>query len=190
MQPYPYEGLGISYLRLLEDHTGFRCKSVSLYEADDVGFDRFIEEMTNCSKASKSNATSPCNCDIGAAGWFETAARGHVDFLPPYVEDELRVVVHIDDISTRNNTLFFISCFTPGVWICVAFLVAMFTNLRLLDRSYYLNHNYIPLPASTPFLNRLRHFLLKKRVLFRLRKSFITTCAFFTSLNRVFQQLF
>lgn len=180
-QPHGFDGIGIDYLLHLQEHLGFKCTSILLYnntEEKGIGFTSFIRNMESCTTDAGTIPFSPeCSCDIGVGGWMLNRERqGRVDFLPPFVIDGYEVLVHVDSTSSSTGGAFFLTAFSISVWGSVLTLCVVFTFLKLLDRRFAPpDHSFTPLPATESRARRLKHFLLKSQIPLRLRKAVEST---------------
>lgn len=172
----------MGYLHKLQEEANFSCLSVERYEGENVGFTDFIYHLENCTTPRGDvNQTDPnCKCDIGTAGFaINTERIGRVDYIDEFVSGSYRVMTHVDSARTSNSGTFFITTFSPSVWISIVGLAAIFTFLKLLDRRFAPpDESYLPLPRSESRLRRTRHFLLRSRIFFRLRKAMESTRMF------------
>lgn len=120
------------------------------------------------------NSSDPrCKCEIGAAGFGINPERmDRADFVADFATDNYRVITHIDNTATTTGDAFFLTSFGLGVWMAILSLVLLFTFLKLLDRRFAPpDESYTPLPRSECRFKRNKHFLLKSKVFFRLRKA-------------------
>lgn len=165
----------------LQEHLGFRCDSLLLYnntEEKGIGFTSFIRNMENCTTDAGTIRISPeCPCHMGVGGWMLNRERlGRVDYLPPFVIDGYEVLVHVDSTSSSTGGAFFLTAFSVSVWGSVFALFVVFTFLKLLDRRFAPpDQSFTPLPATEPRSRRLKHFLLKSRIPLRFRKAVQST---------------
>lgn len=173
----------MEYLLEMEATLGFRCISLDIGNEDGKGvrFNSVVEKMNRCTTAQGTmRDTVDCNCDMAVGGWFETAERrGKVDFLPPFMIDGIAIAVHMDETSAATEGAFFLKAFSIEVWGLVVALGVTFTLLKMLDRRFVPPDNtYEPLPSTESRYRRMLHFLLKSRILYRLRKAFQSTSMF------------
>lgn len=159
----------------------FTCDSLKLYSNEEnVHFNAVVNHLHDCTTSSGEIRDSPeCQCDMAVGGWFQNPERfGRVDFLPPFVPDGMSVLVHTDNTSSSSAGAFFITAFSVPVWIFILVLISALTFLKILDRRFVLldTDTYQPLPKTVPRFRRMRHYLLKSRILYRLRKALQSTC--------------
>lgn len=122
-----------------------------------------------------------CQCDMGVGGWFLNRDRiGKVDFLPPFALDGISVITRIDQTSSSvSKGAFFITVFSLSVWGLILALVVVFALLKMLDvRFAPPDDSYRPLPDSESCIRRLKHYILKSRLLRRMRRAVQSTCTF------------
>lgn len=172
----------MNYLNKLQERTDFSCSSVQRYDGENVGFTDFIYHLESCTAP---NGTIPrndpsCKCDIGVAGFAMNNERfGRVDYLVDFVSGDYRVITHIDNTKTSTSGTFFITTFSPSVWLGIVGLSVVFIFLKLLDRRFAPpDGSYQPLSKSENWFRRWRHFLLRSRIPFRLRKAVESTRTF------------
>lgn len=180
-EQFGFGGLAIDYLKGLQEKTGFSCKSVSLFRhGHQVGFTDFIYFLENCTtpEGMVRQNDPDCVCDIGTAGFGSNSERiGRVDYIEEFAHSNYRVVTHIDNTSTMTGGAFFITSFSISVWVSILGLAGAFTFLKLLDRRFSPpDETYEPLPRSENWFRRWRHFLLRSKIPFRLRKAVESTC--------------
>eukprot|EP00177_Eucheuma_denticulatum_P007571 GFKZ01013782.1.p1 GENE.GFKZ01013782.1~~GFKZ01013782.1.p1 ORF type:complete len:366 (+),score=25.83 GFKZ01013782.1:602-1699(+) len=98
---------------------------------------------------------------------------GRVDFLPSFLNDDIRVITHVDNTAERLDGAFFLTSFSPEVWLAIVSLMVIFVLLKLLDASFApaLSNNAPPVPPNASWRLRTAHFLLKNNILFRVRKA-------------------
>lgn len=189
MTQFGFEGRAIQYLYGLERKLGFSCSSLNLFkDGNQTGFTDFIYKMERCTVApGVVNQDDPsCLCDIGAAGFANNPQRmGRVDFVSNFANDEYRVITHVDNTATTTGGAFFITSFSLGTWMAVLSLAVLFTFLKLLDRRFAPPEDaYKPLKSGYWF-QRKRHFVLKSKLFFRLRKATESTRKYNQSNRRV-----
>lgn len=134
--------------------------------------------MNSCTENGTIKNSPNCQCDIGVAGWLLNEDRlGLVDYLPPFVLDEIVVYTHIDNTAASTSGTFFITTFTTVVWVCIGGLTIFFTILKMLDRRFApIEHAFEPLPRNFSRFRRCKHVLLKGKILYRLRKAIQSSC--------------
>ncbi|CDF32227.1 unnamed protein product [Chondrus crispus] len=174
-----------SFSRQLENVPLRCCAAVSyptLYRDESkevsVPFNSIVEKMDRCVTEEGTMREDPdCNCDMAVGGWMESDTRlGKVDFLPPFLIDGIGIATHVDETSVASAGAFFLTAFSLAVWGLVVMLSVVFTFLKMLDRRFVPpDDSYTPLPASEPRLRRIRHYLLKSRIPYRLRKALQST---------------
>lgn len=109
---------------------------------------------------------------------------GRADFPADFAADNYRVITHVDNTAKSTGNAFFLTSFSLGVWLAILSLVILFTFLKLLDRRFAPpDENYIPLSRSEKWFQRKKHFLLKSRLFFRLRKAIESTGAFTSEIS-------
>lgn len=166
----------MEYLRLLQDRLGFSCSNFSQYtepSANSVLFTSFIHRLEKCSRGGMTLDDPACQCDIGAAGWNINKDRIHrVDFVQPFVFDPYRALTHIDNLNSTAGDAFFLTTFSVSVWASIVALVVIFTFLKMLDRRFApADDSFIPLSWKYSRFERMKHYLLKSRILYRLRRA-------------------
>lgn len=102
--PEGFDGLGIKYVRDLEDALNFKCASLAEYEPENeqfrgfTGLTRYFEDCAN------GGDSSGCNCDVAVSGFANTADRvSRVDFPAPYAFDSFSAVEHKDGIKNSRS---------------------------------------------------------------------------------------
>lgn len=173
-----FSGLGMEYFDLLQDRLGFQCKTFQEYSNEDTSFTSFIYYMSNCTRDGEIPPSfTNCTCDIGIAGFGMNEERnGLVQFVQPFLSDPHRVATHVDYTHSKQRSTFFLTAFSFRVWIAVLSLIVLFTFLKMLDRRFSPpDQSYTPLSRDSSTFRRLRHYLLKSKVLFRLRKALMST---------------
>lgn len=183
-QPYKFGGIAMEYLLKLQDVLGFRCISLDIDDGGDEGvpFNSIVEKMDRCVTEEGTMREDPdCNCDMAVGGWMESDTRlGKVDFLPPFLIDGIGIATHVDETSVASAGAFFLTAFSLAVWGLLVMLSVVFTFLKMLDRRFVPpDDSYTPLPASEPRLRRIRHYLLKSRIPYRLRKALQSTRTYY-----------
>lgn len=171
--------MAFDYLAKLGEIVGLRCESVSLYN-NGTGFTKFIHDMYTCTENGVIRNGTNCKCDIGIAGWMLNEERfGLVDFLPPFMIDEVVVATSIENTSRSSDAVFFLKSFTTPVWLGIGGLIALFTFLKMLDRRFAPpDSSFKPLPKTASRFRRYRQVLLKSKIPFRLRKAAQSTSMF------------
>lgn len=189
-----FGGIGIKYLKLLEERSGFKCASLKEYKSrdaisSDIGekniFDQFIDEMSSCTLPGEGiidPLNKNCTCDFGVGGWSINEFRlGRVDFLPPFAFDTFRVATNRDN-TVPEVGVFFLRTFTGAVWATVFGMIVMFTILKFLDK------DFAPWTeverqdgGNNSKSSKIHHFLLKSRIPYRIRYSLQSTCKSFSS---------
>lgn len=170
------DGMAVTYLEDLESSVNFTCAQL---EVMTIKFTAFIFAMEECYRNSSS--TSPiCNCDVGIGGWMLTQQRlGRVQYLPPFVRDDMRVVTHVDNTYTATGNPFFVTTFTPTVWVAIAGLMICWSLIKMLDRRFVPRDNsFKAMSLEANCYKRTKHILLKSNLGRRLRKAVQSTCAF------------
>lgn len=95
-----------------------------------------------------------------------------MDFVEEFSNSDYCVITHIDNTSTTTGGAFFLTSFSLTVWIGILGLAATFTFLKLLDQRFSPPENsYEPLSRSENRFRRWRHFVLRSKIPFRLRKA-------------------
>lgn len=175
VEPFHKDGLAIRYLHQLERQTNFKCNELDDL-SDEYGFTDFIEEMWACQN-DKNSKSRICKCDAGVGGWMQTRKRhGLVDYLPIFMHDDIRVITHIHNTDMSSSGLFFITTFTTNVWLAIAGLLVVWTFLKMLDRRFVPpDESFKPLPSTSPWYSRQKHFVMKSNIPRRLRKSLQST---------------
>jgi len=171
-----FGGLAIDYLNILERRLGFECSSHQLFNAtkpENQGFTGFILEMEQCTTEFGTIRDDPaCQCDIGVGGWVRDSNRlGRVDFIPSFLNDDFRMLTHVDNFSARASGAFFLTAFSLGAWIAIAGLMICFIFLKLFDRRFAPpGKKFVPLKDAS-WYRRQKHFLLKSELPFRIRRA-------------------
>lgn len=102
---------------------------------------------------------------------------GLVDFPAPFMSS-YEVLVDRDNTFESAGACF-LTAFSNLVWACIATPFVIFTFIKLLDRRFAPpDPSFTPLPSTVSRSGRLKHFLLKSRILFRLRSAVQDTCTF------------
>jgi hypothetical protein len=111
---YGFSGLGIEYLKGLQNELGFTCENVTEYEGKEelLGFTGFTRYFAKCAFDGNSSA---CECDIGVAGVGKTPERlPNVDYIAAFVFDTYSVVERSSSVrSGRNSKLITFAPFAP-----------------------------------------------------------------------------
>lgn len=90
--------------------------------------------LANCTRPDGTvRKNENCKCDIGIGSWWETSNRTTVAFLPPHGHVGCGVVVHVDNITGKQNIWFFFQTFTVSVWAGIAALIVAITILKVMD---------------------------------------------------------
>lgn len=155
----------------------FTCKEIVVMPAE-IGFSSFLRQMRECQ--TEYNASNPlCRCDLGTGAWMLRKERlPLVDYLPPFLRDDLHAVVHINNTFSTSK-VFFLTVFTVPLWLCMIGLIAAFSFVKLIDRRFeYPSPSFTPLQPPHCRYHRWKHFLLKSEMLYRLRKASQSTCKF------------
>lgn len=178
--PYNLDGLALRYLDLLEkDETNpFSCRSITIIKGKDgTGFNDLLYNMERCTNGTFAPNSSECACELGVGGWFKTSHRHNsVRFLPEFLYTEFSVVTHVSNTNHSISSTFFLGGFSVLVWILIVILFMLFTFVRTFDQHFELPPScYVPLPIETPSIKRMRHYLLKSKLLYRLRKAAMRT---------------
>lgn len=158
-----------------------KCKTnVSVFGENGVGHTDFIMPMHNCSKGINVTYPESCACELGMGGWIENDERFHlVDFLQPFVYTSFRVVVRSEDTFRTTKGPYYLSTFTPEVWLMILSLIGLFTLLKLVDKRFMPpDNNYRPLSDKEPKLKRFYHYAVKSQCLRRARKALMSTCKY------------
>lgn len=143
------EGIGISYLRQLQDYLGFECSRMDKFKPKD-GFTGFINIMEKCGDVDrteagkaedetlkKNEALRICRCDLGTGGWSHTSERyNRVEFLVPFVQENMQVVTRFDNTDRFPDILFFSKAFSWQVWLAIVFLGIAFIIVKSTDRNF------------------------------------------------------
>lgn len=169
-----WSGLAIDYLRLLQDRLGFVCETVTEYAPEDPelqGFSGFVENFARCAVNGDS---SNCECDLGVGSWAMSSKRfPKVDFIAPLSDENFRMITRTSLVrGSAQKSVFFLQAFTWQVWLGVISLVFLHIFVTLFDR------NFAPAPPMTEIprgvfsgVQRLRHRLLKSKLLYRVRQA-------------------
>lgn len=170
-QPFRLAGHAIDYLHQLESRLKFRCKSIYIHNTTDVSFTKLILEKEKCSNQHPSADPQICICQLGIGGWFMTKQRhGKVIFLPPFASGEFRMLVHRDDTFGSGRGLFFLSAFSPIIWLNIFVIFLLFTFLTMLVPRFQPGPSHkVELPPNASMFIRLKNFLLRNEHLRRLR---------------------
>lgn len=176
----------MEYLAELQNKLNFTCESLTMWKdpnGNSTGFTAFIKDMERCTLNGSMREDDPtCSCDIGVAGWNLNQERlGRVDYLPTFISDTYRVLTHVDNTAASTGDAFFLTAFGVSVWICISSLMVIFTFLKLLDRRFAPpDDSFQPLSKRDySRFRRYRHFLLKSKILFRLRRAVQSTSTLF-----------
>lgn len=104
---------------------------------------------------------------------MQTVERhGKVDYLHHFYPVEMMALTNIGETYSPIREPFFLIAFTVPVWLAICSLIVLFTFLKLLDVKFSPPPtSYTPLPPSAHLLQKIGHFLLKSKILFRLRKA-------------------
>ena len=182
-----FDGIATEYLIVLQERLGFRCKTLKVFNAtnpENQGFTGFIYEMQKCSKNGTVILTPDCQCEIGVGGWAQNAERfGRVDFPVTYVNDDFRMLTHIDNINSQSaRGAFFITAFSFTTWIAVFGLILCFIFLKLFDRKFIPpDPNLMNLPDGTTWIYRVKHYLTSTKLATRLKRATKNTCKYLHS---------
>lgn len=132
------EGIGIKYLKELENYIGFQCATIKSYTSEQVGFTEFINRMYACILGnSTEQSDSICSCELGTGGWTQSEERyPKVRFLVPFIHDSMQIVTIVDNTNSSTNGAFFLSAYSTGVWVTVLGLTVMFIVLKLVDARF------------------------------------------------------
>lgn len=168
----------MQYLNLLQQKLGFNCTTFGLFEPSNnsgTSFTAFIYHLNRCSKDGVVPKNDPeCQCDIGVAG-FGTNEERHplVDFVFPFLYDHYRVMTHFKNTGIASQGTFFLTSFTRLVWAAIFSIIVLFALLKMMDRRFAPpDHTYTP-PANQTGYQRFKYYILKSRILYRLRKAFM-----------------
>lgn len=178
---FGFNGIAMYYISLLQDKLGFNCSEFTEYvDPDDntTSFTSFIYNMEQCTVNGEIRKQDPrCNCDIGVGGWAVNEDRkNRVDFIEPFVFDSYRVLTHIDNTHASTNSTFFLTSFSPDVWVSIFGLFVIFTLLKMLDERFAPRSNgFQPLPRDASRFRKIKHELLKSEVPYRLRHAIQST---------------
>lgn len=165
--------MAFDLLHDLQTNLGFKCETI-VDVSNSSGFTSFVSQMELCSDGSATVENNQiCNCEIGVGGWMQTHERnGRVEFLPPLIHDVLQTTVNIDHTFINQSSTFFLTTFTPSVWIAIFGLFLWFTILKRLDNHFVPYHGtYKPASNSQNLLSRGKHWLLTHPNPFRLRRA-------------------
>ena len=136
-----------------------------------------VDALERCTNGTADSGSPICQCQLGVGSWIKTAERvKRVDFLTHFMREELEVIVHIENTDSTIHGAYFLTTFTPAVWALILGLFFIFTLLKILDRRFAPpDPSYVPLDRSQPRYLRFNHYVLKSRILFRVRKAIQST---------------
>jgi hypothetical protein len=172
-----FPSLLTQYLARLQSRTGFRCRSIVNYttvyplDARFGGFSGLIDYFASCASAGSSRL---CECDMGVSAFTLSSTRlAKVDFVAAFSAENYHVLTSRALVkSTSSNKLFFFKTFSWPVWIAIFALLSTHVLVTAMDS------NFAPPRGTNAAVNegswreRLRHFLLKSGILFRVRHSY------------------
>lgn len=174
---YSLGGLSMDYFNKIREHTGLTCKSFHVMKSDDLGYNEFVEDLAKCSetKLSQRNQSEFCSkCDVGISGWMINTERSEkVHFPPPHTWAGFQVVLKRENSEAISSDIFFFQPFHYLVWMLIFVFILVFMFLKVLDGTFAIAHKspekpYIP----TSTFMRMKRFLLRNRVLLRIRRAF------------------
>lgn len=126
--------------------------------------------MEQCSNGTAFPEEPVCKCDLGVGSWTPTTQRfGHVQFLPFYLQTEIRAVVHRDNVFENSDSVFFLHAFCPITWLLIFLLLLTFTILRFMDCRVTPPEKDDREAPGDGIISRTSHFLLKNDLLRRVR---------------------
>jgi len=191
-----FGGIAIEYLKKIQSVLGFECESLKLFNATDPnnqGFTGFVHEMESCTENGKIRQNDPnCQCDIGTGGWALDIDRfQRVDYVASFLNDDFRVLTHVDNLRPEVSGAFFITAFSAGSWGLITILLLCFIALKLLDGHFApVPKKFKPLSSGESWYKRKKHFMLKSPIPYRIRRSAQSVCKLTpTSLLRILQHM-
>jgi hypothetical protein len=112
---YGFSGLGIDYLKDLQQELGFTCVNIKEYagEGELLEFKVLTRSFADCAVDGDSSA---CKCDVGVAGVAKTPERlPNVDYVAAFVFDTYSVAVLSSSVrSGRNSHVIIFAPYSSG----------------------------------------------------------------------------
>jgi hypothetical protein len=114
--------------------------------------------------------SSNCACDVGIGAWALSSARyPRVDFVTAFSDDDFRVVTRTSLVDDASSKFFFFRAFSWHVWVAILGLLITHVVVTSLDSKFAPLRGVSSYVEDRTWVRRMRRFLLKNRVLFRLR---------------------
>lgn len=126
--------------------------------------------MSRCSVEGDSRE---CSCDIGISGFARPSVRfSLVDFVAAYSTDSYSMVTRAELVrDSAPKNVIFKDAFSNQVWGAIFSLGILIVLLTLFDRNFAPAPRAMEPSADLTALQRAQHFLLKTKLLYRIRQA-------------------